>query len=185
MPDANETTCPFCGVEFELGAAACPACDLPLVVPDGTPARSPFDGADLFENLERDETMRRRPRVGMLAIEHEQPMPEYARGDLRCVVVALNQAEADMLEDMLRSEGIPCLIRAVDNIGPAAMPQILGAGRREVLVPATALSDARDLLRIEAPINEPVVNTPFAMSMAVVAGIALAVLCVSLILAFA
>lgn len=185
MPDITDTTCPFCGVEFELGAAACPACDLPLVVPDGTPSRSPFDGADLFETLERDESMRRRPRVGMLAIEQQQPLPEYARGDLRCVVIALNQAEADMLEDMLRSEGIPCLVRAVDNIGPAGMPQILGAGRREVMVPAAALSDARDLLRIEAPEQELNAGKPFALSMAVVAGLAMVVLCISLIIAFA
>jgi hypothetical protein len=49
-----------------------------------------------------------------------------------------------MLEDMLRAEGVPCIVRLI-----GAEPYI--NGRREVLVPQFALASARELLRIEEP----------------------------------
>jgi hypothetical protein len=147
MPDFEDTTCPFCGARFSPGASACPACDLPLLGDDGSPppqrTRTPFDGASLFdEAFLDDEFMSERST-------YEPPLATERRGEpggdsLRCLVVAMNQAEADMLEDMLRAEGVPCIVRLI-----GAEPYI--NGRREVLVPQFALASARELLRIEEP----------------------------------
>lgn len=119
--------------------------------------------------------------MGTLAIQHPAPRPEYTHGALRCVVIALNQAEAEMLEDMLRSEGIPCMIR---RLGRADVPDFLAAGRREVLVPERALEAARELLRIEAPLTQSAITSPTSLAYALIAGIALVVLCVGLIVGF-
>lgn len=115
--------------------------------------------------------------VGMLN-PSRRPRPEYTRGPLRCVVVALNQAEADMLEDMLASEGIPSVVR---RIGRADVPDFLAAGRRELLVPESALTAARELLRVEDVGAEYEPTSPLALGAAVLAGLALIALCVSAI----
>ncbi len=36
---------------------------------------------------------------------------EYSSGPMRCVTTAMNQAEAEMIQGMLRAEGIPCFVR--------------------------------------------------------------------------
>lgn len=203
MSTVSDTTCPFCGAAFPLGSLACPACDLPLLAagePDSVDLR-PFDGEGMFENGTgmfdngalvdpydsdlnedaRDHSSRRRPRMGTLAIQHPAPRSEYTQGALRCVVVALNQAEAEMLEDMLRSEGIPCMVR---RLGLADVPDFLAAGRREVLVPEGALDAARELLRIEKPIEQASLTSATTLAYALIAGIALFVLCVGLIVGF-
>lgn len=196
MSPTSDTTCPFCGAAFAPGSTACPACDLPLLVngraPDPT-GRAVFDGegmldldhSDEFDMPEidpaggfRHESLRRRPRVGMLTMHQVPVKPEYTQGELRCVVVALNQAEAEMLEDMLRSEGIPCMIR---RFGRAELPEFFATGRREILVPERALDAARELLRIEAPLAQAPMTSPGTLALSLLAGIAFVVLCVGLI----
>lgn len=59
------------------------------------------------------------------------------------VFIAANQSEAEMIEDILASEGIPCLIQ---RTGSADVPDFLAAGRRQILVPASAETAARELL---------------------------------------
>jgi hypothetical protein len=59
------------------------------------------------------------------------------------VFFAANQAEAEMIEGILASEGIFCLIQ---RTGSADVPDFLAAGRRQVLVPASAETKARELL---------------------------------------
>jgi hypothetical protein len=166
MEIGEENTCPYCGVEFEYGASACPSCDLPLLT------------AYNEDNLALD----RRSRIGMLAVADRRPRPEYSTGDLRCVVVALNQAEADMLEDMLRTEGIPCVVR---RSGRADVPDFLAAGRREILVPEGGLAAARDLLQIEPSTSTLPQTSPIALAAAVFAGFLVIVVCVALIASFA
>ena len=176
--DAREA-CPFCGAQFTRGLSACPECDLPLVGSGRQPASELFDGADLFDAIEPESPVRL-PSVGMLEIDQPRPRPEYTSGELRCVVVAINIAEADMLEDMLRSEGIPCVVR---RVGRADVPDFLAAGRREILVPEQALPAARDLLRIEPPTEQPSAASPLTLALAIIAGLAFAVLAFSLVLA--
>lgn len=59
------------------------------------------------------------------------------------VFFAANQAEAEMIEGILASEGIPCLIQ---RTSAADVPDFLAAGRRQILVPASAETKARELL---------------------------------------
>jgi hypothetical protein len=163
-----ENTCPFCGVEFEHGASACPSCDLPLLSADEIATA----------NLTADNPA----RVGMVAVTDRRPRPEYTIGDLRRVVVATNQAEADMLEDMLRSEGIPCVVR---RAGRADLPDFGASGQREILVPEGGLAAARDLLLIKPLEFTESSTSPLSLFAAAVCGIALVALVVVVMLAFA
>lgn len=174
MPTDAENTCPFCGVEFEHGAGACPSCDLPLLSADEIAT------ANLL--AEAGETAESAGRIGMLAIADRRPRPEYTIGDLRRVVVATNQAEADMLEDMLHSEGIPCVVR---RAGRADLPDFGASGQREILVPEGGLSAARDLLLINPIDSASSVALPLSMTAFAIGAAALILLCVIIVLAFA
>ena len=112
MPFSEDNTCPFCGARFSPGASACPACDLPLLGEDGSrpPERepAPFDGASLFdEAFPGEEFLPQRSFQPPLATERRN---REGGESMRCVVVAMNRAEAEMLEDMLRAEGVPCMV---------------------------------------------------------------------------
>jgi hypothetical protein len=70
--------------------------------------------------------------------------PRAAGGDnLVRVARAANQAEAELIEDILREEGIPCVQRRTRGFD---VPDFLAAGPRDVLVPAAAAQAARELL---------------------------------------
>jgi hypothetical protein len=193
MPNSADTTCPFCGARFRPDSTACPSCDLPLLGPDGShpPKRrppfaaprfdedddsAPFDGASLFDEAfpaEAGDPAGFERRVTPLATEYRS-----GRGEaMRCVVVAINQAEADMLEDMLRAEGIPCLVRVVGR-----QADFVGPSRRELLVPESALRAARDLLRIEQPEREDLPAPSWRFAVTVLGGLIAVALCVALIL---
>jgi hypothetical protein len=182
MPFFEDTTCPFCGARFSPGASACPACDLPLLGEDGSrpPEResTPFDGASLFDDAFPDEEFLPDNRF-------EPPLATERRsregGDnMRCVVVAMNRSEADMLEDMLRAEGVPCMVRTLGTEF-----YTLTGNRVEVLVPEYALSTARALLRIEEPVKQEVASSFVPLALAIVAGILAFAGCVALAMAFA
>lgn len=147
--------CPFCGCEFELGASACPSCDLPLLTSE--PAS-----------------------VGALTVS--APRREFATGDLRRVAVAANQVEADMLESLLRSEGIPCLVR---RSAGADVPDFLAAGRRDIMVPEGGLAAARSLLQLPASTRELPTPSPLALAVAVLAGLLFVAACVAAIILLA
>jgi hypothetical protein len=68
---------------------------------------------------------------------------------------ARNQAEAELMEGLLRENGIPALVR---RTGGADVPDYLAAGPREILVPASSGALARELLGTPEP-EEPVVAT--------------------------
>jgi len=167
MQTETENICPFCGVEFEHGATACPSCDLPLITPDRI--------ASVNARARAGE------RVGTLAVAG-RPRPEYSAGDLRRAALAMNQAEADMLEDMLRSEGIPCVVRRSQR---ADLPDFGASGQREILVPEGGLAAARELLNVDS--QQPAAGYGSAVPVAafVVAGIVLAILAIVIFLAFA
>ena len=75
----------------------------------------------------------------------------YTEGELVRVAGGRNQAEADLIAGLLLEEGIPSLVRR----SPAAdVPEMLAAGARDVMVPRSALSDARQVL-LEGGIDLP------------------------------
>ena len=59
------------------------------------------------------------------------------------VTWARNLAEAELIEGLLDSEGIPCLIQ---RTAAADVPDFLAAGPRNILVPASAAEKAREIL---------------------------------------
>jgi hypothetical protein len=71
------------------------------------------------------------------------------------VAGAQNQAEAELIEALLREADIPALVRRSPG---ADVPDFLAAGARDVLVPASMAADARDALTPpppEAPTTPP------------------------------
>lgn len=97
--------------------------------------------------------------------------------EMRCLLVAMNQAEADMLEGMLRAEGVPCLVR---NLGPQAYSMV--SSRCEVLVPEFALAHARELLRIDDVSAVAEGPRPLVLAGAIVGGLLLLAAIVALIM---
>jgi hypothetical protein len=83
--------------------------------------------------------------------------PRYTEGQLVRVAGAMNQAEAEFVQGMLLEEGIPSTLRRTRGFD---VPDMLAAGPRDVLVPASGHSAARDVL-LEAEIvrDEPVQET--------------------------
>jgi len=56
---------------------------------------------------------------------------------------AAQQAEAELIADILRQEGIPCLIKRNKGFD---VPDFLAAGARDIFVPASAAEKARAIL---------------------------------------
>jgi type III secretory pathway component EscV len=69
--------------------------------------------------------------------------PEYARGELRRVVTARQQAEAEWIPMLLLEEGVPSTLRRTAGFD---VPEMLAAGPRDVLVPESGIEVARQLL---------------------------------------
>jgi len=85
--------------------------------------------------------------------------PRYVEGDLVRVAGAMNQAEAEFVQGLLLEEGIPSTLRRTRGFD---VPDMLAAGPRDVMVPASGHSAARDVL-LEAEIvgdEPPAEQTP-------------------------
>ena len=59
------------------------------------------------------------------------------------VAYATNQAEAEMIQGILREEGIPSMVRRNRGFD---VPDFLAAGPRDVVVPPSAAEKAREIL---------------------------------------
>jgi hypothetical protein len=69
--------------------------------------------------------------------------PRLARGEVHRVAVGLNLAEAELIQGILLEEGIPSILR---RSGGFDVPDFLAAGPRDVMVPASGVEKARELL---------------------------------------
>jgi pimeloyl-ACP methyl ester carboxylesterase len=103
-------------------------------------------------------------------------------GRLVKVAWAANQAEAELIEGILREEGIPSVERRTRGFD---VPDFLAAGPRDILVPEEAAEAARELLhgspvRGTTHIPEPADGgvAPAAFARGFVIAVALAVLVV-------
>jgi len=74
----------------------------------------------------------------MSIFRRSEKTPEPVR-----VAWAAHQAEAELIENILREEGIPCLIKRNKGFD---VPDFLAAGARDVYVPASAAERAKELL---------------------------------------
>ena len=84
--------------------------------------------------------------------------PRYLEGNLVRVAGAMNLAEAEFIQGLLLEEGVPSTLRRTRGFD---VPEMLAAGPRDIMVPASGHATAREVL-LEAEIvrDEPVTETP-------------------------
>jgi hypothetical protein len=78
--------------------------------------------------------------------------PRYAQGEAVRVAFTRNQAESDLVQNILLEEGIPSMAKRTRGFD---VPDFLAAGPRDVYVPESGAELARALLR-EADVAETV-----------------------------
>ena len=124
--------CPLCAEPHPPDERFCRTCKLPLV----------FSGDAAVDEPVSERHMRAR-----------KVDPRYTEGDLVRVAGAMNQAEAEFVQGLLLEEGIPSTLRRTRGFD---VPDMLAAGPRDVLVPASAHAAGREVL-LEAEIvrDEP------------------------------
>jgi len=149
--------CPRCAEPHPLDERFCRLCDMPLVYSGALGVDEPV--SDLHERARKID-------------------PRYTEGDLVRVAGAMNQAEAEFVQGMLLEEGIPSTLRRTRGFD---VPDMLAAGPRDVMVPASAHGAARDVL-LEAEIvgdeSPPAQTPPSRLFAALLAACALAALIV-------
>ena len=82
---------------------------------------------------------------------YEKIDPEYTRGDLVRVAGGRNQAEAELIQNLLLEEGIPSVVKRSAGFD---VPDYLAGGPRDVLVAESAVEAARQML-LEADLAPP------------------------------
>jgi hypothetical protein len=113
--------CPSCEKPHEADERFCEDCGLPLVYAEGGVC-SP-----------KSELAQRARKV----------RPGYAEGPLVRAAWVRNQAEAELVQGLLLEEGIPSLAR---RSGGFDVPDFLAAGPRDIMVPASGLDAALELV---------------------------------------
>ncbi len=124
--------CPVCGPAHPAHSASerfCPRCGMPLVYAEGEGGAEEAGGA--YHPL--GEMWQRARRI----------KPQYSEGALVRVVGARNLTEADFIQNLLLEEGIPSMQRRARGFD---VPDFLAAGPRDILVPASGVPAARDVL---------------------------------------
>jgi hypothetical protein len=150
MPD-EPLVCPSCASTHPLSERFCPDCGMPLTYAGGTGVEEPVNEAH-----ERARKIK----------------PQYSEGDLVRVVSARHQAEAELVQGILLEEGIPSMVRRSAGFD---VPDMLAAGPRDILVPASGATAARevllqaDLLGQEPP--GPAVANPARLLLGLVAAV--------------
>ncbi|MEA2177881.1 MAG: hypothetical protein QOG77_1178 [Solirubrobacteraceae bacterium] len=76
--------------------------------------------------------------------------PQYSEGELVRVAGSRNQAEAELIQGLLLEEGVPSMLKRTRGFD---VPDMLAAGPRDVMVPASGAAAAREVL-LEAELLE-------------------------------
>jgi len=104
--------------------------------------------------------------------------PRYTEGQLCVVASGRNQSEAELIANLLLEEGIPSVTRRSRGFD---VPDMLAAGRRDLLVAESGLSAARDVLMESEIIDDGEQYRPSPLKL--IAGLLAAVLAVGAVLA--
>jgi uncharacterized protein YbaR (Trm112 family) len=119
---AEPLVCPSCGSTHSLDERFCPSCGMPLVYSERSGVDEPVTAA------------RERAR---------KIKPQFTEGELVRIAGARHQAEAELVQGILLEEGIPSMLRRSRGFD---VPDMLAAGPRDVLVPASGAATAREVL---------------------------------------
>jgi hypothetical protein len=131
-PADQELICPSCGTRYGSEERFCATCKLPL-----TYASEVDPGVPVSERRQRARKIK----------------PQYSEGDLVQVAGARNQAEGEFIQALLLEEGVPSVLRRSAGFD---VPDFLAAGPRDVLVPQSGVTTAREvLLQAELIPSEP------------------------------
>jgi hypothetical protein len=82
-------------------------------------------------------------RFPLVYAGYEKIDPEYTRGELIRVAGGRNQAEAELIQNLLLEEGIPSIVRRTAGFD---VPDYLAGGPRDVLVAESGVPAAREML---------------------------------------
>jgi hypothetical protein len=77
--------------------------------------------------------------------------PAYTEGRLVRVAGGRNQAEAELIQNLLLEEGVPSVLRRTAGFD---VPDFLAAGPRDVMVPLAGAETAREVLADLAPSDQ-------------------------------
>ena len=155
----TELVCPGCGATHPAEERFCPDCRLPLTHRDG----GEMPVSDRHERARKIK-------------------PQLAEGKLLKVASARNQAEGEFIQGMLLEEGVPSLLRRSAGFD---VPDFLAAGPRDVLVPESGVSTAREiLLQAELISSEPTgpATSASRLLLGIIAALAIGALVVWLLL---
>jgi len=148
--------CPTCASTHGLDERFCPKCGMPLVYAGRTGVDAPI--------TDRHERARK-------------VKAQYTEGDLVRVAGARHQAEAELIQGLLLEEGVPSLLQRTRGFD---VPDMLAAGPRDVMVPASGAPAAREVL-LEAELVEPAEagrppTGPYRVLLGLLVGVALVAL---------
>ncbi len=147
MSRIERARCPNCGAERPAAERFCPDCRLPLVPEPLAASRA---------DPRHDRARKVKPQLG--------------EGALVRVAGGRNQAEAEFIQGLLLEEGVPSLLRRSPGFD---VPDFLAAGPRDVLVPASGVSTAREVL-LEAELISPSTGRTGPAPLRLLAGLVLA-----------
>jgi hypothetical protein len=118
----DELVCPRCARPQADDERFCPDCGMPLSYVE----RGALD-APVSETHDRARKIK----------------PQYSEGRLVRVAGGRNQAEAELIQGLLLEEGVPSMLRRTRGFD---VPDMLAAGPRDVMVPASGVATAREVL---------------------------------------
>jgi hypothetical protein len=154
---AEPLVCPTCGTTHPLDLRFCPTCGMPLAYAGRTGVDQPI--------TDRHERARK-------------VKPQYTEGELVRVAGASHQAEAELIQGLLLEQGVPSMLRRTRGFD---VPDMMAAGPRDVMVPASGAGAAREvLLEAEIPTSDPAAGNP-DRALRVMLGLLAAVAVVALI----
>jgi len=152
-PPAAQLVCPGCDATADADARFCPDCGLPLVY---------GAAATAADGLQPVSEARRRARL---------IKPQLAEGKLTKVAWVNNQAEGEFIQSLLLEEGVPSLLQRTAGFD---VPDMLAAGPRDVMVPASGVDVARDTLLAAAVIDSRPAARPVTSPWRLLAGLLIA-----------
>ncbi|HEX8976552.1 MAG TPA: hypothetical protein VF781_08570 [Solirubrobacteraceae bacterium] len=147
----DELHCPGCGTHFEASERFCRTCGLPLVRAVEPPVA---------------------PEVSARRARARKIKPQLGEGPLVRVAGARNQAEAEFIQGLLLEEGVPSLVKRSAGFD---VPDFLAAGPRDILVPRSGETTAREVL-LQAEVISPEPTGSVVMPGRLLAGLILALL---------